>query len=105
MDPRLYEANGRRQWHALRHNGTDAGGGRADGAEVGMHSFLVDDVAALPILLIIHDERQRGGGCEDSCIAGGLEQSLALPKPDVADSKLHSTSGAMLRRERILANA
>jgi hypothetical protein len=105
MDPRLYEANGRRQWHALRHNGTDAGGRRADGAEVGMHSFLVDDVAALPILLIIHDERHRGGGCEDSCIAGGREQSLALPKTNVADTKLHSAGRAVPRWERILADS
>ena len=29
---------------------------------------------------------------------------MALPKPDLADSKLHSTSAAMLRRERILAD-
>ncbi len=74
MDPRLYEANGRRQGHALGHNGTDASGRQADGAEVGIHNSLVDDVAALPIFLIIHYERHRGGGCEESCIAGGREQ-------------------------------
>ncbi len=34
MDPRLYEADGRRQWHTLRHNGTDNSGRQADGAEV-----------------------------------------------------------------------
>jgi hypothetical protein len=77
MDPRLYKADGRRQWHVLRHNGADNSGRRADWAEVGIHSFLVDDVAALPIILIIHYERRRGGGCKDSCIAGGREQSLA----------------------------
>ncbi len=72
MDPRLYKAaDGRRQWHALRHNGADASDRRVDGAEVEIHSFLVDDIAALPILLIIHYERHRGGGCKDSCIAGG----------------------------------
>jgi hypothetical protein len=71
MNPRLYEADGRSQWHTLRHNGADNSGRRADGAEVGIHCFLVDDVAALPILLIIHDERHRGGDCEDSCSAGG----------------------------------
>jgi hypothetical protein len=52
MDPRLYEADGPRQRHALRHSGADNSGRRADGAEVGNHSFLVGDVAALPILLI-----------------------------------------------------
>jgi hypothetical protein len=36
----------------LRHSGADNSGRRADGAEVGNHSFLVGDVAALPILLI-----------------------------------------------------
>jgi hypothetical protein len=46
MDPRLYEADGRRQWHALRHDGADTSGQQADGAEVGIHRFLVDDVAA-----------------------------------------------------------
>jgi hypothetical protein len=45
MDPRLYEADRRHQRHALRHNGADNSGRRADGAEVGIHSFLVDDVA------------------------------------------------------------
>ena len=105
MDPRLYEADGRRQWHALRHNGANTGGCRAYWTKIAVHCFLVNDVATLPIFLIIHDERHRGGGCEDSCIAGGQKQSLALPKTDVADSNLHSTSGAMLQRERIPANA
>ena len=78
---------------------------RADGAEVGIHSFLVDDVAALPILLIIHYERHRGGGCKDSFIAGGREQSLALPKTDVTDTKLHSAYCAVPWWEHILADA
>jgi hypothetical protein len=90
MDPRLYKADRRRQWHALRHNGADASGRRADGAEVGNHSFLVDDVAALSILLIIHYERHRGGGCEESCIAGGRAGAKFGPaKKNVADTKLH----------------
>ena len=105
MDPWLYEANGRQQGHAMRHNGTDASGRRADGAEVGIHSFLVDIVAALPILLIIHYERHQGGGCEESCITDGREQNLALPKTNVADTKLHSAGRAMPRWERILADA
>ena len=95
MDPRLYKADRRRQWHALRHNCADNSGRRADGAEVGIHRFLVDDVAALPILLIIHDERHRGGGCKDGCVASGRKQSLALPETDVADAKLHRARRAM----------
>ena len=90
MYPRLYEADGRRQRHAFRHNGADASGRQAYGAGVGVHRLLVDDVALLPILLIIHDERHQGGGCDDSCIAVGRQQSLALPKTKVADTKLHS---------------
>ncbi len=62
VDPRLYKADGRRQGHALRHNGTDASGRQADGAEVGIYSFWVDDVAVLPILLIIHYEWFNGLG-------------------------------------------
>jgi hypothetical protein len=89
----------------MRYYGANAGGCRAYWTKIAVHCFLVNDVAAMPIFLTIHDERHRGGGCEENCIAGGQKQSLALPKPDVADSKLHSTSGAMFRRERILANA
>ena len=59
------------------------------------------DVAASPVFLEIHDERHRGGGCEDGCedccVAGGREQGLALPKMNVADTKLHSASRKMLR--------
>jgi hypothetical protein len=34
--------------------------------------FLVDGVAAVPILLVVHQQRhRRGGGCEGECIAGG----------------------------------
>jgi hypothetical protein len=101
MYPRLYKADGRCQRHAfLRHNGADVRGRPAYGADVGVHRLLVDDVAALPILLIIHYERHRGGGCEDCCIAAGQEQSLALPKTNVEDTKLHSV---VPRWERILA--
>ncbi len=91
MDPRVYKADRRHQWHALRHNGADDSSRRTDGAEVGIYSFLVHDVAALLILLIIHNERHRGGGC----IAGGREQSSALPKTNVADTKLHSACRAV----------
>jgi hypothetical protein len=49
MDPRLYEADGCCQWHVLRHNGADASGSQADGTRVGIHRFLVDDAATLPI--------------------------------------------------------
>jgi hypothetical protein len=48
---RLYKADGRCQRYALRHNGADASGRRAGGAEVGVHRLLVDDVALLSILL------------------------------------------------------
>jgi hypothetical protein len=65
----------------------------------------VDDVAALPILLIIHNERHQGGGCKESYIAGGREQSLALPKTNVADTKLHSAGRAVPKWERILADS
>ena len=64
-----------------------------DCTKIAVNRFLVDDVATMPIFL------------KDSCIAAGRKQSLALPKPDVTDSKLYNTSGAMLRRERILDNA
>ena len=66
--------------------------------------MLVDDVAALPVFFVIHDERHQGGGCEDGCVAGGQEQGLALPKMNVADTKLHSATRAMLRWERISAD-
>ncbi len=45
------------------------------------------------------------GGCKDTCIAGGREQSLALPKTNVADTKLHSPCRAVPWWERILADA
>jgi hypothetical protein len=101
---RLYEADERRQRHAMRHNGADASGRRAYGAEVGIHGLLLNDVASLPILLIIHDERQQGGGCKDSSIAVGREQSLALPKTNVADTKLHSAGCAVPRWERVFTD-
>jgi hypothetical protein len=59
----------------------------------------------LPIVLIIHYECHRGGSCEDGCIAGGREQSLASPKTDVANTKLHSAGCAVPRRKRILVDA
>jgi hypothetical protein len=65
----------------------------------------MDDVTALPILLVVHDERHRGGSCEDGCIACRREQRSALPKTNIADAKLYRTGGAVLRRERsILAD-
>ena len=88
----------------MHQNGADASSRQADGAEVGVHRLLVDDVAVLPIFLIIHDERHGGGSCKDSCIAGGLEQSLALPKTNVADTKLHSAGRAVPRWERTFAD-
>jgi hypothetical protein len=104
MDLRLFEADGRCQWHVLHHNSAGASGHGADGAEVGVHRFLVDDVATLPIFLIFHDERHRGGGCQDSCIVGGREQNLAFPETNVADTKLHSAGRAVTRWERIFAD-
>ena len=104
MYPRLYEAHGRRERHVLRHDGAHARGRGAYRAKIGVHRFLVDDIAALPILLIIHDERHRGGGCEDGWVAGKRQQGLALPKTDIAESELHSAGGTMLRREGIFAN-
>jgi hypothetical protein len=50
-------------------------------------------------------ERHRGGGCEDSCKANGREQSLALPKTNVADTTVHSAGRAVPRWERICADA
>ena len=62
----------------------------------------MDDVAALPILLIIHSERHRGGGCKDRCIASKREERLALPKTDVTDPELDCASGTVFGREGIL---
>jgi hypothetical protein len=37
-------------WHALRHNGANAGGCQAYWTKIAVHRFLVNDVATLPIL-------------------------------------------------------
>jgi hypothetical protein len=57
----------------------------------------MDDVTALPILLIIHCERDRRGCCKDGCFAIQREQRLALPKPDVAEAELNSARRAVFR--------
>jgi hypothetical protein len=61
----------------------------------------MDNVTALPILLVIHCERDRGGCCKDGCFAIQREQRLALPKPDVAESKLDSSRRAVFWGESV----
>lgn len=50
-----------------------------------MHTFLVDEVAALPILLVLQNEHHQRCGCKDDALL-----LVALSKVDVAGTIVHS---------------
>ena len=104
MHPRLDKAQRGGQWHVLGHDGTHKSRDGANRAKFCAARFLVDGVAALPILFIVQHQRHRRGGGKDGERASGRKQRLTLPETSVAHPQGDSAGGDMGCGKRVFAD-